>query len=212
MTPAPEAPVRLPDDLSAEHLRVLACARIRVIGMDPTQLVTAHETDEPTVEGGACVADPARDLLKLAVVERHRGTGNVGLAFVRGFKLQRGAIASTVGHDAHNLALLGANDDDMLACAHELARVGGGQCAALDGEILATLPLPIAGLMSDRPAREVIDAQRALLETTRDALGCPHDDPFMPLSFMPLPVIPSLKVTDLGLVDVERFEVVPIEA
>ncbi|MEM1423885.1 MAG: adenine deaminase [Planctomycetota bacterium] len=210
MNAPPEAPVRLPDDLNTHRLRIGASTRVRVIGMDPTQLLTAHETDEPTVRDDACVADPSRDLLKLAVVERHAGTGNVGLALVRGFGLARGAIASTVGHDAHNLALLGADDDDMLACAHELARVGGGQCAALGGEILATLPLPIAGLMSDRPADEVIAAQRALLDATRDALGCPHHDPFMPLSFMPLPVIPHLKVTDLGLVDVDRFGVVPI--
>lgn len=212
MTPPPEAPVRLPDDLNAQRLRIDACERIRVIGMDPTQLVTTHETETPKLQGGACVSDHERDILKLAVIERHKGTGHVGLAFVRGFKLERGAIASTVGHDAHNLAVLGTNDDDMLACAHALAKSGGGQCAALNGEVLALLPLPIAGLMSDRPAGVVIEQQRALLDATRERLACPHHDPFMPLSFMPLPVIPSLKVTDLGLVDVERFEVVPISA
>jgi adenine deaminase len=118
-------------------------------------------------------------------------------------------MASTVGHDSHNLAIVGTNDSDMLAAAQALAQSGGGQCVVRDGEVLALLPLPIAGLMSDQPAEKAIFQQRALLEISR-SIGCPHADPFMPLSFLSLPVIPHLKVTDLGLVDVDQFKVVPL--
>lgn len=209
----PHSAVRLPADLAAASLRIPAKSashQIRVIGMDPHQLITTERIEKGMVAGGAYVSDTARDLLKLAVIERHKGAGNIGLGFIHGFGLQRGAIASTVGHDSHNLAIVGTNDADMLAAARVLADCAGGQCAVLDGQVLALLPLPIAGLMSNQPADKVIECQRALLDATR-ALGCPHHDPFMPLSFMPLPVIPKLKLSDLGLVDVERFEIVPIE-
>jgi adenine deaminase len=156
------------------------------------------------------VADPSRDLVKLAVIERHVGSGNIGIGFVRGFGLREGAIASTVGHDSHNLAVLGVDDADMLLAARTLSACGGGQCAVRGGKLVALLPLPIAGLMSDQPAARVIEDQAALLRATKE-LGCGVEDPFMPLSFMCLPVIPKLKVTDLGLVDVEKFEVVPLE-
>lgn len=213
----PPSAVRLPPDLSEQSFRVplpdsrrtTGDCRIRVIGMDPHQLVTEHLVLEARVEAGAIVSDPARDILKMAVIERHRGAGNIGLGFVRGFGLKRGAIASTVGHDAHNLAIVGTNDADMLASARALSQAGGGQCAVDSGKVLALLPLPIAGLMSDQPAETLIAQQHALHEATK-SLGCPHADPFMPLSFMPLPVIPKLKLSDKGLVDVEKFEVVPL--
>jgi adenine deaminase len=212
----PTSPVRLPPSLSESSFRVPFpqaphphAPLLRVIGMDPHQLVTEHLHLAPRIESGAIVADPSRDVLKLAVIERHTGSGRIGLGFVKGFGLVRGAIASTVGHDAHNLAVLGANDTDMLAAARALADAGGGQCAVHQGRLLALLPLPIAGLMSDQPADTIIRQQHALHDATR-SLGCPHADPFMPLSFMPLPVIPKLKLSDLGLVDVERFEIVPL--
>jgi adenine deaminase len=164
----------------------------------------------PRVENGRYVADVERDLLKLVVIERHRGTGNIGRGFVHGFRLRAGALASTVGHDSHNLAVVGTNDVDMFIAARALARCSGGQCAVLDGQVLAVLPLPIAGLMSDQPAATVIAQQQALLAAAQ-SLGCPHHDPFMPLSFLPLPVIPHLKLTDLGLVDVDQFRIVPLE-
>lgn len=210
----PDSAVHLPPDLSPHSFEIPAgpgATRIRVIGMDPHQLVTESLVLDGTRSSGLWVADPARDIMKIAVIERHTGSGRIGLGFVRGFGLRRGAIASTVGHDAHNLAVLGTNDADMLIAARALAEAGGGQCAVDGGRVLAVLPLPIAGLMSDQPAQTVIDQQHALLEATR-ALGCPHHDPFMPLSFMPLPVIPHLKISDLGLVDVDRFAVVPLEA
>jgi adenine deaminase len=209
----PSSAVRLPPGLSESSFRIPAKSpsqRIRVIGMDPHQLITTERIEKGRVEGGVYVSDPARDILKLAVIERHKGAGNIGLGFIHGFALQRGAIASTVGHDSHNLAVVGASDADMLAAARVLSECAGGQCAVLDGQVLALLPLPIAGLMSNQPADKVIEYQRALLDATH-ALGCPHHDPFMPLSFMPLPVIPKLKLSDLGLVDVEKFELVPVE-
>ncbi|MCC6321527.1 MAG: adenine deaminase [Phycisphaerales bacterium] len=207
----PRSPLRLPERLSVDSFKILTRGpgQVRVIGMDPHQLTTASLSAHAKIEAGCCVSDPARDILKLAVVERHKGTGNVGLGFVKGFGLAAGAMASTVGHDSHNLAIVGTNDADMLAAARALEACGGGQCAVRDGRVLAILPLPIAGLMSDQSAETVIAQQAALLEAAK-SMGCPHHDPFMPLSFLPLPVIPHLKLTDLGLVDVDRFEIVPL--
>ncbi|MGY4707443.1 adenine deaminase [Candidatus Bipolaricaulota sp. J31] len=183
--------------------------KARVIGVLPGQVVTEELILEPKVSGGEVVADTERDILKLAVVERHRGTGNVGLGLVRGFGLKRGALASTVAHDSHNLIVVGANDADMHAAVAELVRLGGGQVAVVDGEVLAELPLPIAGLMSELPLEEVARRGRELIEAARE-LGCTLPDPFMALSFLALPVIPVLKLTDLGLVDVGRFQVVSL--
>lgn len=208
----PRAPVRVPECLGPGSFEIRperVPERIRVIGMHADQLVTESLVGPPTVDGGCLVADPEADLLKLAVIERHRGTGNMGLGFVTGFGFRGGAIASTVGHDAHNLAIVGDDDQDMALAARTLADCGGGQCVVSNGRVLATLPLTIAGLMSDQPADAVIRQQANLLRAAA-SLGCPHHDPFMPLSFLPLPVIPHLKLTDLGLVDVDRFEVVPL--
>ena len=209
----PASGVRLPDGLSVDSLRIpvgTPGSRVHVIGMNPTQLVTQRLSAEMPVHDGAYMADVGRDLLKLVVIERHRASGNIGRGFIHGFRLQSGALASTVGHDSHNLAIVGANDEDMLVAARALASCGGGQCVVRDGAVLALLPLPIAGLMSDQPAETVVAQQAALLKAAH-TLGCPHHDPFMPLSFMPLPVIPSLKLTDLGLVDVDAFQVIPLE-
>lgn len=209
----PRSPLRLGPGLDGSSFARRAkpgATEIRVIGMNPHQLVTEHLRMTPRVVDGYYAADLGRDILKLAVLERHRGTGNIGLGFVRGFGLKAGALGSTVGHDSHNLTVVGTNDRDMLAAVWALEKVGGGQCAVRDGNVLAVLPLPIAGLMSDQPAATVIKQQRELLAAA-EQLGCPHGDPFMPLSFLPLPVIPALKLTDLGLVDVERFEIVPLE-
>lgn len=214
--PGPPSPTRSRILLSANFseysfaIAAKGARQVRVIGMDPHQLVTASLAADPRVESGRYVADPTRDLLKLAVIERHRGTGNMGLGFVHGFGFPAGALASTVGHDSHNLAIVGSSDWDMFTAARALEQCGGGQCVVLDGRVLALLPLPIAGLMSDQPAETVIAQQEALLEAARE-IGCPHHDPFMPLSFLPLAVIPHLKLTDRGLVDVDRFEIVPLE-
>lgn len=182
---------------------------VRVIGIIPDQLVTESLVMEPAVRDGFAVADPSRDLLKMAVVERHRGTGRTGLGFVRGMGLKRGAIAGTVAHDHHNLVAIGADDASMRTAARAVAVAGGGLAAA-DGEtVLAFLPLPLAGLMSDRPIEEVRDGMQALLAAAH-GLGATLRDPYMAMSFLALEVIPALKLTDQGLVDVERFERVPL--
>jgi adenine deaminase len=185
--------------------------QIRVIEIVPGQIATRHSVAEAQIENGLAVADPDRDLLKLAVVERHRGTGDVGVGFVRGFGLKRGALASSVAHDSHNIIVAGADDDEMLSAVRILESLGGGQVAVADGEPLAQLPLPIAGLMSDRPLQEVAAAAEELHEAAR-SLGAVVDELFMVLSFLALPVIPVLKLTDRGLVDVERFAFVPLWA
>lgn len=183
---------------------------VRVIGVVPHQLVTESLVETPKIVAGEAVADPARDLLKIAVVERHRRTGHVGRGFVRGFGLTRGAIAGTVAHDHHNLMLVGVDDLSMRTAADAVVRAGGGLAVA-DGEtVRALLPLPVAGLMSDRPIEEIRRGMDELLAAARE-LGSKLHDPFMAMSFLGLEVIPSLKLTDRGLVDVERFELVPLE-
>ncbi len=181
----------------------------RVIGIVPGQIVTDSLVDEPLHRAGEALADPERDLAKIAVVERHLGTGRVGLGFVRGFNLQRGAIASTVAHDAHNVVVVGTNDASMAAAVRRLANRGGGIVVVDGAEVLAELPLPVAGLLSDAPLEEVLTASHAVLAAVRE-LGCTLDSPFQHLAFLALSVIPSLKLTDHGLVDVDKFELVPL--
>ncbi len=185
--------------------------RARVIGIVPDQIVTKSLTDELRVENSRAFSDPERDLLKIAVVERHLGTGRVGLGFVRGFGLRSGALASTVAHDAHNVVVVGVKDDDMLRAVRRLADTGGGVVVVDSGIVKAELKLPIAGLLSDASLDEVIASSRACVEAAR-ALGCELPSPFQTMAFLALSVIPSLKITDRGLVDVDRFELVPLQA
>jgi adenine deaminase len=181
----------------------------RVIGVVPGQIVTEEVIAELRVENGLAVADPARDLAKIAVVERHLGTGRIGLGFVRGFSLQRGALASTVAHDAHNVLAVGVSDEDIVRAVGRLAELGGGCVVVDDGAVVAELPLTIAGLLSDAPLAEVVAASRGCVEAAR-GLGCELESPFQTMSFLGLSVIPKLKLTDRGLVDVDRFELVPL--
>ena len=183
----------------------------RVIGIVPDQIVTESLVEEPKVEGGKALADPDRDLLKIAVVERHLGTGRVGLGFVRGFGLKSGAMASTVAHDAHNLVVIGVKDDDMLRAVRRLSDTGGGVVVVDSGIVRAELKLPVAGLLSDASLEDVIAASQACVEAAR-ALGCELASPFQSMAFLALSVIPRLKITDRGLVDVDRFELVPLQA
>jgi adenine deaminase len=185
--------------------------RARIIGLVPGQIVTESLLDEPTQRAGEAVADPARDLLKIAVIERHLGTGRIGLGLVRGFGLQRGAVASTVAHDAHNVVVVGASDSSMAFAVRRLANIGGGIIVVDGAEVLAELPLPVAGLLSDAPLDEVVARSHALVAAARE-LGCTVEAPFQLLAFLALSVIPSLKITDRGLVDVDRFELVPLAA
>lgn len=207
---ASDLPPTVRVDWDAVDLSIPASgSRCRVIGAIPDQLITEHLEDAPRIEDGMALADPSRDLLKMAVVERHGKGGTVGLGFVRGVGLRSGALASSVAHDHHNIVVIGADDDSMMTAARAVAASDGGLAVASGGNVLARVPLPIAGLMSDRPAAEV----RKQLDTAIDeakALGSRLEDPFMAMSFLALEVIPSLKLTDLGLVDVERFEIVPL--
>jgi adenine deaminase len=184
-------------------------SQAKVIGVIPDQLVTESLLEDVKTEDGYAVADVERDILKMAVIERHLASGNVGLGFVKGFGLKSGALASSVAHDSHNLVLIGADDNDMLLAARTVERMRGGLAVAADGRLLASLALPIAGLMSDRPFEEVNASLEALLSTAH-GLGCGLHDPFMALSFLALPVIPALKLTDRGLVDVTQFKFVPL--
>jgi adenine deaminase len=181
----------------------------RVIGLVEGQIVTEELREELRVEGGLAVADPARDLVKIAVVERHLGTGRIGLGFVRGFALQRGAMATTIAHDAHNIVVVGVDDGDMARAVQRLAEIGGGLVVIADRGVQAELPLPVAGIVSDAPYEEVVEASEACLAAARE-LGCTFPAPFQTLSFLALSVIPKLKITDRGLVDVGRFELVPL--
>jgi len=181
----------------------------RVIQVIPNEVVTKEIFVRPKIVNGEVTADPERDILKIAVVERHRGTGNVGLGLVQGFGLKDGALASTVAHDSHHIVVVGTNDDDMRAAVAELVRLGGGQVVVKSGKVLAALPLPIAGLMSDQPLSEVHRLSQELRRAAQ-ALGSSLPDPFMTLSFLALPVIPVLKITDLGLVNVSEFKIVPL--
>jgi adenine deaminase len=174
--------------------------KIRVIEIVPQQIVTKEIIVTPKIENGKIVADVSRDILKMVVVERHRATGNVGVGFVRGFKLKNGAIGSTVAHDAHNVIVAGTSDADILFAIQELERLRGGQVCVAGGKIKAELALPIAGLVSDQPLNKVIKLIDDL-NAAAHALGCDLYAPFMTLSFLALSPIPALKLTDQGLID-----------
>ena len=182
---------------------------VRVIGVIPDQIITRSLRMEPRVEAGQIVADVSRDLLKIAVVERHHASGNVGVGLVQGMGLRRGAIASSVAHDSHNIVVVGVDDRSMHRAVRAVAEMGGGQAVADGEEVLERLPLPIAGLISDQPLERVQEAGEAVRRAAQ-TLGCTLSDPAMTLSFLALPVIPALKITDMGLVDVERFALVPL--
>lgn len=183
--------------------------RIRVIGSLENQLVTETRILDATIHSGNAVADPSRDLLKMAVIDRYTASGAMGLGFIQGIGLRRGAMAGTVAHDHHNLVVIGADDRSMMTAVRTVGEMHGG-LAIVDGDqVLATLPLPVAGLMSDRPITAVRQAYDMLLANAH-AQGSPLHDPFMAMSFMALEVIPSLKLTDQGLVDVEKFTIVDL--
>jgi adenine deaminase len=200
--------VRVPA-VSAADFAARADGAIRVIGVEAGQIVTRALVEEAPRRDGLAVADPARDLAKIAVVERHRGSGRIGLGFVRGFGLRRGALASTHAHDAHNVVVVGVDDGDMATAVRRLAETGGGQVAIAGGEVRAEVRCPIGGLLSDEPVEDVAAAVRAL-EDAAASLGVTLPAPFMAMSFLALSVIPELKITDRGYVDVRRFGLVPL--
>ena len=181
----------------------------KVIQLIPDQIVTRKVMDRVLLRDGAAHPNVKDDILKIAVVERHKATGNIGIGFVQGFGLKQGAIGSSVAHDSHNIVLVGTNDQDMLKVVEVIQTMKGGLVAVQDGKVLASLPLPIAGLMSEVSVAQVNLQLKALLHAVKN-LGCKIADPFMILSFLSLPVIPELKLTDKGLVDVNQFKFVPL--
>ena len=178
-----------------------------VIGILEGKIITEHLTVDIAPQDGDKRPDPARDLTRIAVIERHGKNGNIATGFVRGFGLARGAIASTVCHDHHNIAVVGVDYDDMALAANRLTQIEGGFVVTLDGLVLAELPLPVAGLMSLDPFEAVRDRLIALREAAR-TLGTTLEEPFLQLAFLALPVIPALKITDRGMVDVTAFEII----
>jgi len=220
----PQAPRRKPPVLRAslnvhwlepQHFAVPAPhageCRVHVIEAQPDRIDTRRCIETLHAADGRLHADPQRDLLKLAVVERHQASGQIGRGFVRGFGLRGGAIASSVAHDAHNLVVAGVNDHDLFTAAVQVVRMRGGFCVVNDGAVLADVPLPIGGLMSDLDAETLRGRLRRLHEAAW-ALGCKLRRPFMALSFLTLSVIGELKLTAQGLVDVGRFELIDLVA
>jgi len=202
---------RVPGDFEVRVPEGGSAKKIRVIEIVPHQIVTKEVLEAPKILDGQIVSDPERDILKLVVVERHQATGNVGVGFVRGFDLKRGALGSTVAHDAHNVVVVGVTDADIVSVIQALEAMRGGQVAVADGKIEAALPLPIAGLVSDQPLESVIE-KIAELKAAAARLGCALDAPFMSLSFLSLSPIPALKLTDQGLVDAVNLKLTSLIA
>jgi len=207
--PAPcPSPMRV--DVNRVNFNVIAGqGKARVIRLVPGQIVTKCLMASLPEKNGLAMPDPGADIAKIAVVERHIGTGNIGVGFVSGFGLAHGAIAQSIAHDSHNIIVCGATDADMKAAVAAVVKMGGGIVVVDSGRTLSSLPLPIAGLMSNLPMGEVSRKMDGLNNTAK-ALGSKLSDPFMALSFLALPVIPKLKITDLGLFDVEKFCHVPV--
>lgn len=183
--------------------------KANVIEIVPNQIVTKKLVQKIKNHKGLAVADTSRDILKLAVVERHMGSGRIGLGFVKGLGLKRGAIASSVAHDSHNIIVAGTNDEDILFAAVAIVKMQGGQVVVEDGKVLEALPLPIAGLMSRDSVEKIRNKSHALAQAAK-TLGCKLEDPFGTLSFLALPPIPELRLTDKGLIDVNRFKFIPL--
>jgi adenine deaminase len=191
---------------TAKSLKIAATGdTYPVIQIVPGQIVTKKITEKARGVDGAVMPDVERDLLKLVVVERHKATGNIGLGLVRGFGLKKGALASSVAHDSHNIIAVGTNDFDILKAIEEIKTVQGGLVVCANLEIIASLPLPIAGLLSPEPV-DVVVSQYEEVEKAAASLGNLPSSPFTILSFLALPVIPELRLTDLGLVDVNEFK------
>ncbi len=196
--------------LKPEDFRIPAVGkRIRVIQLLPKDIKTNEVVTEARIVNGDAVSDPERDIIKLMIVERHRASDNIGRAFVKGLGLKKGAIVSSVSHDSHNIVVAGVSDADMLEAVIEICRMKGGLALVNDGKVLARLPLPIAGLMSDQPMTRVKEDLEHLGKVARD-MGIKIDEPFMALSFIALAVVPDLKLTDLGLFDVNQFKFVDV--
>lgn len=184
---------------------------MNTIEIIPHQLVTKSSVCEAKFENGLLESNVDEDVLKIIVMERHRATGNIGKGFVKGFNLKSGAIASTVAHDSHNMIIIGTNDKDMYTAAVELVKMQGGKVVVKDGKVVAKLPLPIAGLISDQCIEYVLQHCEDLNSAVK-SLGCTLDDAFMTMGFLSLPVIPELKITDKGLFSTKKWDFIGINA
>ncbi len=182
---------------------------VKTIEVIPHQLVTKSVISKIKIENGNAISNIDTDTLKICVIERHRATGNIGKGFVKGFNLKQGAIASTVAHDSHNMIIVGTNDYDMYVAAVELVKSQGGKVVVRNGEVISKLPLPIAGLMSDKEFDYVLNKCDELNKAAH-SIGCTLEDPFMTMGFLSLPVIPELKITDKGIFDTNKFDFVDI--
>ena len=183
--------------------------KVRALEVIPHQLITKSVMSDVKVVDGNAISNVETDTLKICVIERHRATGNIGKGFVKGFNLKCGAIASTVAHDSHNMIVIGTNDFDMYTAAVALIKCQGGKVVVKDGEIISQLPLPIAGLMSDKEFDFVVEKCDELNKAAH-SIGCKLEDPFMTMGFLSLPVIPELKITDKGVFDTNKFDFVDI--
>ena len=184
-------------------------AKVKALEIVPHQLITKSVISEVNVVNGNALSNVENDTLKICVIERHRATGNIGKGFVKGFNLKCGAIASTVAHDSHNMIVVGTNDEDMYTAAVALIKCQGGKVVVKDGKIISALPLPIAGLISDKDFDFVVEKCEELNYAAR-SIGCRPEDPFMTMGFLSLPVIPELKITDKGVFDTNSFDFIDI--
>lgn len=199
-----------PESFEVPSKKMEGTTKIHVIEMIPRQIINNHIIKDVSVKNGMIQVDVEQDILKLAVVERYGKNGNIGIGFVQGFELKKGALAYSMSHDHHNIVVVGTNDEDMALAVNEVVRLNGGLSVACDGKILNSMELPIGGLMSEKPAEEVM-AQLDILNEDAKKLGCNMDAPFMSLSFISLPTVPELGLTDKGLVDVLAHQLIELE-
>lgn len=210
-TTALRGKVILADSVTMEKLQIAHTGKkVKTIDIIPGQLVTEKGQASLPAPNGFLQADPSQDIAKLVVFERHHNTGRVAVGFLRGLGLTRGAIASTVAHDAHNLVVVGMNDADIFAAAQALQKSGGGLALVEKEQVIAQLALPLAGIFTDSPVHELCEQMHAIKENVTSLMGEDANDPFMTLAFMTLDVIPHIKLTDSGLVDVDAFDFTPL--
>jgi len=210
-----ESPVSYPSSMnlapiSVDDLKIpYQDRKARIIGIVPGQILTRTSCEKVTHRHSLVISDIQSDTLKLVVAERHQKTGNIAVGLVRGFGLKIGALATSVAHDSHNIIAVGVHDQDILRAIEEVEAMRGGMCVVINGDLVTGVPLPVAGLMSQEPFPKLLSQLESLRKATA-LTGCLLPEPFMCLSFLSLPVIPELKLTDRGLVDVNRFEIVPL--
>ncbi|MEG2439935.1 MAG: adenine deaminase [Acetivibrio sp.] len=203
------SPLTFQIDASKEAIKK-GMGKVRTIEIEPNKASTKEKIVELKVQNSEFCVDVEQDILKAAVFERHHNTGKIGLGFVKGFGIHTGAVASTVAHDAHNLIVLGTNDRDMSIASNELIACGGGMIVIKDGQVLAKIPLPIAGLMSDQPAKKVGELILSLKEAWKE-IGCELESPFMTMALLGLASIPDIRLTNRGLIDTQNMSRVQVE-